>query len=907
MAASLLPSSSSYLGVTRPRQKLSSAQKTPQWKKDNVMWTTNQGHQDLHNGRNSKQEKQVNYNLKNSIIDPSQFEYVTDSLGLGGEFGGNPAQLVMKNLIGPKIDRLTSEEIMRPFNWMVRGMGGGVLTARSEEKRRLLGEYLTAMYTNIQQGGAGSEQELAQQGVKLPPSIEKYMRSEYLDPREVTANQILEYLIKHNGLAPKFNTMFTDALITSEEYGRVSIRKGHPDLRVVNPLNYRFPYSQDLQWVQKAEWGVEEQWLFPSQVMDIYGEFLTDKELEDLDDGALGEYFNGFNSQALFVDLYSPTINALRPAGGVLVQTCEWRSWKKVGFFSYPDPKTGEWQKIEVDDSFTIPKGMALTGASVEWEWQEEIWTGTRIGRDTVVDVRPLEFQNGNLSVIGFIHNNRNAKATSIIDLCKEDQFSYMITWWKLEMEIAKYKGSRMLYDTAMLPTTGPNAMSMEQFLYYGDSIGIQFYNSMAEGPNGRPLGNAGGNMMQEINLSNNGGWIQALLGVLAQIESRIDSLTGVSRQREGDVRASESATGVQQAVNNSAMVTEPWFFNHNLVKGEVLTALLEVAKVAYQDGTTLPLVVDEVYTMLDVDGETFPDSHYGIFLSNSSKDYAELQEVKQYFMAAANKGLLPMSSIAEAIKAKSPEQMVAAMKAGEAQMQENQQAAAKNEQESAAQLQQMQMQAQQMQWNNDNQQKELDRQNKIQVATISSLKGKDGPTDMDGNGIPDPIDQAEIALKMSAHNASLVANQQKASLETQKAGLAHQATMRKLDLETSKTELAAQKLERETAQFTREQDQQDYQFKVDNSKNSLDAKTKAKELTLKEKEVAQKEKDRKSGEDQKVLELKLKAQLEREKLAHDAREKEKDRTHASQLATQKAATEIAKVKLKPKPTTPKK
>ena len=872
------------------------------------MYFTNQGYQDLPNGRNSKQEKQVNYNLKNSIIDPAQFEYVTDSLGLGGEFGGNPAQLVMKNLIGPKIDRLTAEEMMRPFNWMARGLGGGVMTARAAEKRRMVGEYLTAMYQNLQQGGGGTEQELAQQGVKPPASIEKYLRSEYLDPREVTANQILEYLIKADQLPQKFNQMFTDALITSEEYGYISIVKGNPSLRVTNPLNFRFPYSEDLQWTQKAEWGVEERWLYPTQVMDLYQEELTDKELDNLDDGSLSQYFNGFNSKALFVDLYSPTVNALRPHNGVLVQTCAWRSWKKVGFFSYPDPTTGEWQKTTVDDSFTIPKEMALTGATIEWEWQEEIWTGTRIGRDTVVDVRPLEFQMGYLPWVGFIHNNRNSKATSIVDLVKEDQFSYMITWWKLEMEIAKYKGSRMLYDVAMLPTTGPNAMSMNQFLYYGETVGIQFYNSMAEGPNGRPLGNAGGNMMQEINLSNNGGWINALLGVLAQIEGRIDALTGVSRQREGDVKAGESATGVTQAVNNSAMVTEPWFYNHNLVKGEVLTMLVEVAKEAYKDGTTLPLVVDEVYTVLNVDGETFPDSHYGVFISNSSKDWAELQEVKQYFMAAAQKGLLPMSSIAEAIKAKSPEQMVAAMKTGEQTMQENAQASQKAASDQAKELEGMKQQTLQMEWANENQQKELDRQNKIQVATISALKGgKDGPQDSDGDGIVDPIEQADLALKMSAHQAKVVADQAKTSLDTQKVGLAHQATMRKLDNETQALSLKAQETNLKAAQFQREQGQQDAKNKVEERESKQDVQLQATKLKLETQKLKQAAQDKEKDRKDKLAETKLKAQLEASKLAFQASEAEKGRAHDHDMQTRKEALEVKKIKLKPKPSPAKK
>ena len=69
---------------------------------------------------------------------------------------------------------------------------------------------------------------------KTPVQIEKYINYDYKDLREVTAQGILEYLVRADDLVLKFNEGFKDALISGEEIYWVGDVSGNPTCRVCN-------------------------------------------------------------------------------------------------------------------------------------------------------------------------------------------------------------------------------------------------------------------------------------------------------------------------------------------------------------------------------------------------------------------------------------------------------------------------------------------------------------------------------------------------------------------------------------------------------------------------------------------------------------------------------------------------
>ena len=167
---------------------------------------------------------------------------------------------------------------------------------------------------------------------------------------------------------------------------------------------------------------------------------------------------------------------------------------------SYLDPRTGKVESTTVDDSFKMTKELKDSGAVVEWYWDTEIWEGTRIGSSDYIDVHPVDNQTGNLPYIGYIYNNVNSIATSLVDMVKAHQYTYIIVWYRLEQELAKAKGKKFIMDLAMLPKS--KGWTVDQWMYYFDNLGVAWINSVEEGTKGDPSSVSKFNQFQAIDMT---------------------------------------------------------------------------------------------------------------------------------------------------------------------------------------------------------------------------------------------------------------------------------------------------------------------------------------------------------------------------------------------------------------------
>jgi len=212
-----------------PPQKKTSAQKTTEWSKQCVDaiigMATNTTYR---NGRTSKQNKQVNYDLYNSKHDDDDFDYVINPYGQTRKAGETPSKIQNYNIIRTNIEVLKGEEIKRPFNFFARAIGGGADSAKAQVKKDLILKYLKTRLM----GELGQEVDEDEQSTMSLPDIEKYMKSQYIDPRETTANQLIKYLLKQEKLEMKFNQGWEHALIAAEEIYYVGIVSGEPKVRV---------------------------------------------------------------------------------------------------------------------------------------------------------------------------------------------------------------------------------------------------------------------------------------------------------------------------------------------------------------------------------------------------------------------------------------------------------------------------------------------------------------------------------------------------------------------------------------------------------------------------------------------------------------------------------------------------
>jgi hypothetical protein len=843
-----------------PAQKLIDKAKDKDWVKqvfEGYAYVANQ----TTNGRTSRYEKQVLYDLVNSRFNEDDFKHVVDPYGFKDDIGEQPAILRNYNIIRDKIELLKGEEAKLPFNWNVIGTYGEVIREKDEA---LQGELLDILLQKLTANLQGKEVEV--------PGLEE-IQAKYkikgLDIREKNCSHIIRQVWEKENLKDKFNDGWEHALDVAEEIYYVGKHKGRPVVRVVNPMNSEFDKDPDLKYIHKGNWFREERLMSAANILDEYGEFLTEEEVKRLDDGTIGASMYAMYKNSNYLSNVAPNsryqpgeqvpnfgLDSLEEwtpnsnkhgidsldSEGIVVTTLVWRSMRRMDYLTYFDEQGQELTEY-VPQDFRLTAEQKKLGWTIESQWISDIWkcTGWGAGQElTIVDYGPLESQTGDLPYVGYIYNNTNSKAMSLVDMVKSHQYDYMIIMYKIMTEVAKFKGAKLIFDIAQIPTTGINGMSQEKWLYYFDVVGIGWVNSFEEGQEGSSTGQRASfnqfQMVQDTTLQQ----LAPLFQLLDKIQNDVQRVLGVSDQRLGAIGSSETVGGVERSVIQSSAITASLFMKHNQVKKAVLQQVLEIGRLCIlEDNEATQLMVDDVFReLVKIDSTKINDSEFDVIVSDSIETLAIKEALKAIAPQAIQADKLNYSEYARMLQSYSTSEIVSIIKQGE----EAKYARDAQAQEQQSQQAQAQLAAQQEQFNKQQeyqiQKDQLDRENKIQVATISSLRGKDGPSDMNANGIPDPMEASKLALEQT----KLGTQQQ---LETMKLQAQQQKNQFDAEDKAQKNQLAAQKLELEKAklqgQFSKEATALQLQANENQQQNThkmLDLKENAKDRQLKEKEI---------------------------------------------------------------------
>jgi len=701
-----------------PPQHIKSTLKGPDWGRRCVMAIKgmSSGIDDM--GRSTRENKEENYNLVNSKFDESYFEHVLNPYGLDmKEFGGTPTTMQNYNIIRSRLETLRGEEMNASLDFFVYAISGEAVSAKKQKRKDMLKDLMKAQIriefqldesiTQLEEQMSQLQkqmqtmqdqqqlQQMQQQMQQLQqqrnnmPDIQAEMKrfnSQYVDPTEQTNNKILKYLKKNDRLAMKFNQGWFHALVSAEEVYYTGIVMGHPSARAVNPLQLDYDKGANTTFIHEGNWVREEYWMPIGEVISMYGDVLTDAQVAKIASGKAGHSFVQGGMQQGFAYSFDGGQRRSQWVNGVgthvYIMQCAWRSFAKVGVLSYPDQRTGKWEEVEVDDTFKMTPELDALGAQLSWHWDADIWEGTLIGNDIFINVRPKNNQTGNLPYVGYVYNNVNSVATSMVDLVKAHQYTYIIVWWRLEQELAKAKGRKFVMDMAQLPAS--MGWDVDKWMYYFENLGVVWINSTEEGRKGDPNSVANFNQFQSIDMTLSQ-VVGQYMSVLEKLEMLVEDIMGVSPQRMGGIQASETATGAQTAISRSTNVTKPWFYFHDLCKEAVLTELLELAKIAYIDGAEMELVLDEFEVeTLKIDGDKLNASQMGCFVTNSYEDREKRDKMEGLLTAAVHQGKASLLDVAKALNSDSMSYTLSALEEGERNA--NEQAQASNNANNEAQ-----------------------------------------------------------------------------------------------------------------------------------------------------------------------------------------------------------------------------
>jgi|1_EtaG_2_1085319.scaffolds.fasta_scaffold00175_14 hypothetical protein len=756
---------------TMPPQKIALGMKGDKWREMCVDAIDGLATSVAWDGRSSKQRKQINYNLLNSKLDEGDYKHVLDPYGIGDKYGKSPARLHDINIIRQKVELLKGEEITRPFDFMIMCVSGGGVSEREEFEKDLA--IKTARYQMQKEAGLNPEEP--EEGMpKSLKDIQSYMENEYVNIREEYAGNVMRNGLEEQRLEFKFSEGFEHALAVAEEVYYSGIVANEPVVRVVNPLYFEWEKGPEVRNVQDAGWAREERYMTTSEIIDEYSEFLTEKQVTDLDNGLNSYGMNrntmlpgyGYQMEDMMSYEQMDNYSDRSQTSYLRVLTVVWKSLKRIGFLRYFDEE-GEEQETIVEEGHKLTPEEEEAGATIEWQYISEVWKGTKIGDDIFLDINPTENQmrtmdnpsECKLPYVGMTYNNTNSVQTSLVDLLKPHQYLYNVVWYRIENEIAKAKGKKVQIDLAQMPKS--HGMTTEKWMYYFDNMGIIYINSFEEGKAGtRAQGmHANQNLVREIDLSLSN-VVQQYMMILNKIEELIDGISGVSRQREGAIHQNETAGGVERAVNQSSTITEYYFHRHDEIKREVLRQYIETSKYAYAGGKKIHRITSDMQRIsMEIDGEIYVDSDYNLFPTNATRDKIMKAKLEGLAPIAMQQDKANLSDLVSLYKSNSmaeyEKKLIASEKAKIARDQEMQQ--------QAERINQANIEAQQAADEREHEQKleELDRKGEWDVrkaVVVGSGFAED--KDMDGDGIPDISQEGERQLESARVNGEFLSRE---------------------------------------------------------------------------------------------------------------------------------------------------
>lgn len=704
-----------------PRQKLKSTKKTKQWRKDCVEGYINQSTF----LQNSKSDLLRYYEAYNGSLNEKDYNYVTNPYNSqAGKKRNFPAKLRNYNIIKPVVDLLLGEKTQRPSNYTVTVTNGDAVSKMEEEKQKQIVQSLQQMFIN-ELNAQGVNTGVDSQETETPEQVAKYMDTTYQDSRAIVGQQVLNYLRDYLDLPDKLQAAFFDWLVSGYVYSYKGVCMDEVEYDVVSPLDLDYSKSPGIEFIEDGDWAVRRELMSSNAVLDQFYDLLNEQQVSQIESphrnrsGSFSVPFlqrveENFGDDERFVEV---------------MHVC-WKSFKKVGVLTYTD-EFGVAQELMVDDTYKMNKE---SGEEVEWFWVNEVWEGYRIDGDIFVGIDPIEAQRNAMSNIsqcklpynGRAYSNRHAENISIVSMGMPYQILYNVFHYRMELTIAKNKDKIALIEMNTIPKR--HGWDEEKFMYYADAMGFAFIDSTAEGKNNERVSF---NQYQVLDMSL-GQYIAAQMQLLQAIKQEWEELLGISRQRKGQITASDGAGTTENAIAQSTAMTEEIFRKFEKFEQKEMQGLLDVSKHAFRNGKKIQYIADDYRNKwLDIEGAQYSESEFGIFAKNASKENEKIRTMRQMAMSLAQNGT-GAGTIAEILDADNfarIKQLASKAEKKQEELQQMQQQAAQQLEQGKAQAEQQKIQMEQA---FEGEQNQLDRDNKIQVATINAVS-KDTDHDNDG------------------------------------------------------------------------------------------------------------------------------------------------------------------------------
>lgn len=745
-----------------PRQMLSFKAKTKEWRKNHLLWANTKTFFNFAPVRKSMRHKMVNYDLLTGKLHMEDLQIILNPDNVEASF--IPDKIQHYPIMNSKLDVLRGEENQRVFDFKVVVTNPNAISEIENNKK----EALLQDVQNLIADTSLSEEEFNQKLGKL----NDYYLYEWQDIREIRANALIHHYIKEYNMPVMFNEGFMDAMAVGEEIYQCDIVGGEPVVSRINPLKIRVFRSGYSNKIEDADIIILEDYWNPGRIIDAYYDSLSKKDIEYLENlpdhlgqavtdnmdniderygfinaSMIGDEITAIDGSYYFdpANLFNGDVtSSLLPydlSGNVRVLRMYWKSKRAILKVKSYDPETGEEVYNFFPENYVIDKDK---GEEAERFWINEAWEGTMIGdvKDGIfINMRPRLVQYNRLSnpsrchfgIIGSIYNLNDTRPFSLVDKMKPYNYLYDVIHDRLNKAIANNWGDILEMDLSKVP----KGWTIDKWIYYAKINHLAVIDSFKEGTIGASTGKLAGalnNAGKGMISTNIGNYIQQQINLLEFIKMEVAEAAGISPQREGQVSNRETVGGVERATLQSSHITEWLFMIHEDVKKRVLECFLETAKIALRGRKKKfqYILSDTSMRVMDIDGDEFAESDYGLVLDNSNGAQELQSKLDTLAQAALQTQTLSFSTITKLYTSVSLAEKQRLIEKDERDIRERAAQAQQQQLESQERIAQAEQQQKQAELQQKEQANIRDNETRILVAQISA-QARDTDAEEDG------------------------------------------------------------------------------------------------------------------------------------------------------------------------------
>lgn len=522
----------------------------------------------------------------------------------------------------------------------------------------------------------------------------------------------------------------------------------------------------------------------------------------------------------------------------VVVTELYWKSQKRIGNLTQIDENGNLFEDI-VSEDFVVTsepiydttlnkkpsKETLVYGQHVEWTWVNEVWQGTKIGLNFInswagtsdslkpiyLDIKPLPFQfkgdnslyGAKLPVEGFLGYNRNTKKLSLVGRMKPFQVGYNMVNNQLFDLLVDEVGNVVMLDQNMIPRNSLDG----SWGKYNFTKAFQIMKNFGILPVDTSITNTDTpvnfNQTSVVNLEKTN-QIKSRLELSDYFKNECYSAVGISRQRLGDITSSESATGVEQSVNNSYAQTEIYFIEHsNYLMPRVKEMILNAAQYINANKETVTKTYinrDEENIFFEIEGTKILLSDLKIFCSSKPDQKAIVEKLQQLAIQNNTSGAT-IFDLAKIIQSSSVSEILETLKASVTKAQEMEENKLRADQEALDKQLQAQAEKEQADRDFEAKENELDRMNERYVKEITAL-GFANDTDINENQVPDALEVAkfnaelgkqdiDVAMKDKELSMTMLKNQKDQQLKDKELALKNKQLKKEIEIKEKEIKLA--------------------------------------------------------------------------------------------------------------------